>query len=94
MRAMKVWDSLLLSLDNLWTLFLENLVAVGAFTIIGAAALVVHKSVERLQLWGVPSNLIAGMEILDTCIWVIDALAVLWLCGVAAIRFCNKVVRG
>jgi len=89
---MKFWHSLLKSLRNLWTLFVDNVAAVGAFAIIGFAALVVHKSVEKLQLWGVPSNLIAGMEILDTCIWLIDALAVLWLGGVAAIRFCTKVL--
>ena len=79
-------------LRNLWALFVDNVTAVGAFSVIGIAALVVHKSVEKLQLWGVPSNLITGMELLDACIWLIDALAVLWLCGVAAIRFCAKVL--
>jgi len=60
----------------------------------GLTALVVHKSVESLQLQGVPSLLIEGMEFLHACIWVIDALAVLWLCGTAAVKFCKKVTRG
>jgi hypothetical protein len=68
--------------------------AIGAFAIVGFAALVVHKSVERLQLWGVPSPLIAGMEILHASIWVMDAFAVLWLCGRAAIKFCKQVTGG
>ena len=94
MRATKAWDSLQESLSHLWRLLVDNLMAVGAFAIVGLAALVVHKSVEKLQLWGVPSLLIAGMEILHACIWVIDALAVLWLCGTVAIRFCKRVTRG
>jgi hypothetical protein len=94
MRATKAWDSLLGSVSHLWTLLIDSLMAIGAFVIVGTAAVVVHKSVERLQLWGVPSHLIEGMEILHGCIWVIDALAVLWLCGTAAIRFCKKVTRG
>jgi len=94
MRATKAWDSLLESVSNLWTLLIDSLMAIGAFAIVGLAALVVHKSVESLQRRGVPSLLIEGMEILHACIWVIDALTVLWLCGTAAIKFCKKVTRG
>lgn len=94
MRAARPRNTLLKSLDYLWTLFIDNLVTIAAFVIIGLAALLVHKSVERLRLWGVPSVLIEGTEILDRCIWVIDALVVLWLCGRAAIDFCGKVSRG
>ena len=91
MRTTKAWDSLQESVGYLWTLLIDNLMAIGAFAIVGFAALVVQKSVEKLQLWGVPSLLIAGMEILHVCIWVIDAFAVLWLCGRAAIKFCKQV---
>jgi hypothetical protein len=94
MRAMKLWDSLLRPLKSLWELLLDNLTAVGAFVIIGLAALVVHKSVEIFHSLGVPSNLIAGMRLLDTCMWDIDALSVLWLCGTLTYKFCIKVVRG
>jgi hypothetical protein len=94
MRTTKAWDSLRESVSHLWTLLADSLMAIGAFAIVGLAALVVQKSVERLQLWGVPSLLIVGMEILHACIWLIDALAALWLCGTVAIRFCKKVTRG
>jgi len=86
MRATKAWKSLLESMNHLWTLLVDSLMTIGAFVIVGLTVLVVHKSVERLQLWGVPSLLIDGMEILHAFIWAIDALAVLWLCGVAAIK--------
>jgi hypothetical protein len=94
MRTTKAWDSLQKSVGHLWTLLIDNLMAIGAFAIVGFAALVVQKSVEKLQLWGVPSLLIAGMEILHACIWVMDAFAVLWLCGRAAIKFCKQVTGG
>jgi hypothetical protein len=68
MRTTKAWDSLQESVGYLWTLLIDNLMAIGAFAIVGFAALVVQKSVEKLQLWGVPSLLIAGMEILHACI--------------------------
>ena len=92
MRAVRPRNYLLKSLDNLWTLFIDNLVTIGAFVIIGLAALVVHKSVERLRLWGVPSVLIEGMEVLDLCAWVTDALAVLWLCVFLTFKFCKRVL--
>ena len=94
MRTTNSWDSLLKSLRSLWDLLLDNMIAVAAFVIVGIAALLVHKSVEKLQVSGVPSNLIEGMELLDVCMWGIDALSVLCLCGVAAIKLCNKVIRG
>jgi len=94
MRATKAWDSLLESVSLLWTLLIDSLMAIGAFTIVGLAALVVHKSVGILQRRGVPSLLVEGMEILHACIWVMDALAVLWLCGRAAIKFCKQVTGG
>lgn len=83
---------LLRSLDHLWTLFIDNLVTIVAFIIIGLAALVVHKSVEQLRLWGVPSDLIEGLEVLDMCAWAADALAVLWLCVFLTFKFCKRVV--
>ena len=91
---MKLWDSLPHPLKNLWEFFFDNLVAVGAFVIIDTAALVVHKSVEILQSLGVPSNLIAGMRLLDTCMWDIDAVSVFCWYGTVAYRFCAKMVRG
>jgi hypothetical protein len=94
MRVMKPWDSLVESRNGLWRFFLDNLVVVGAFAIIGFSALIVHKSVVRFRLWGVPSNLISGMEVLDVCIWGIDALTVLWLCGALTVRFCRNVFGG
>ena len=60
MRTTKAWNSLQESVGYLWTLLIDNLMATGAFAIVGLAAVVVHKSVEKLQLWGVPSLLIAG----------------------------------
>jgi hypothetical protein len=91
MRTPHFWDSPLKSASHLWTLLIDNLMAIGAIAILDVAALVAHKSVEKLQLWGVPLALIEGMEILHACVWVIDALAVLWLCGFAAIQFCKRV---
>jgi len=94
MRALNPWQLLLQSLGYLCALLVDSLTVIGAFAILGMAALVVHKSVEKLQIWGVPSTLIEGMEVLHVCVWAVDALAVLWLCGVAAIKFCRKVMRG
>ena len=94
MRAPGPPNLLLTSVSHLWALLIDSLGAVGAFAIMGLAALVVHKSVERLQLWGVPSDSIEGMEVLHDCIWTINAFGVLWLCGSAAIRFCKRVTRG
>lgn len=82
---------LLKSLQHLWLLLIDNIMVVTAFSIVSVASLVVHKSVERLQLWGVPSLLVAGMEILHIYIWLVDALAVAWLCGAAVIKFCRTV---
>ena len=94
MRTTTAWDSLHKSAGHLSLLLIDNLTAIGAFAILGLATLVVQKSVEKLQMWGIPSPLIAAMEILHACICVMDALAVLWLCGTAAIKFCKQVTGG
>ncbi len=94
MHAQNPWEYLLKSVGNLWLLLLDNLMAVSGFLMTGLAALVVHKSVEKLQLWGVPSALIEGMEIFHADLWVIDALAVSWLSTTAVFRFCRQATRG
>lgn len=94
MRAPDPSNFLQASMSHLWALLIDSLAAVGAFAIMGLTALVVHKSVEQLRLWGVPSDLIEGMEILHSCVWTFNAFAMLWLCGSAAIRFCKRVTRG
>jgi hypothetical protein len=93
MRASRPWNLPPTSIGHLWALLIDSLGAVGAFAIMGLMALIVHKSAERLQLWGVPSDFIEGVEALHVCIWVINALAVLWLCGSAVIKFCERVKR-
>jgi hypothetical protein len=40
MRTTKAWDSLQESVGHLWTLLIDNLMAIGAFAIVGLAALV------------------------------------------------------
>jgi hypothetical protein len=93
MRASRPSILLPTSTGHLWALLIDSLGAAGAFAILGLMALIVHKSVERLQLWGVPSDLIEGVEVLHAYIWVINAFAALWLCGSAAIKFCGRVRR-
>ena len=92
MRASGPWN-FLPTIGHLWALLIDSLGAVGAFAIMGLMALIVHKSVERLQLWGAPSDLIKGVEVLHVYVWVINAFAVLWLCGSAAIKFYERVRR-
>ena len=87
------WNLLLMSIGQLRALLIDCLGAVGAFGVMGVTALVVHKSVEQFQLWGVPSDLIEGMEVVNACIWTINVFAVWWLCASAAIRFCKRVTR-
>lgn len=74
------------NLERLWILLLDVLFACAYFVAIGFGALVVHKFTEFLEQWGMPSVLVQGMHFVGYVLWVVDALLVLWLVGVATIK--------
>jgi hypothetical protein len=93
MRSVTPLSYLRKSSQHLSLLLVDNIMLVIAFLIVGLSSLVVHKSVERLQLWGVSSMLVQGMKFLHTYMWLVDALGVAWLSSTATFRFCQRATK-
>lgn len=74
---------------RLWVLVLDVVFAALSFAAIGCGALFIHKCTEIGKKWGMPPLIQKGMELLGDVLWGVDALLLLWLVIVAAVK-CGK----